>query len=188
MSSYWAGYSGIGMVLTVPEFNELLEVYKQKNPEEIEAVNEAAENCDFADTGLIMSKFAGEKMPGLHDGEAKKYEGKIMYIMEMCDDYIDGVTFWPFYKADGSKNIPWKNSDGMWEEPEGHHPIWESDETMCYVLYANKALDSVNAFDEKPYASYEAFVQEFKDKVEAYLPEDFNWNAHLGNVNYAAFG
>lgn len=48
-------------------------------------------------------------------------------------------------------------------------------------------MNSVKAFDEKPYASYQNFIQEFKDKVGGYLQEDFNWNAHLGNLTYAAY-
>ncbi len=49
-------------------------------------------------------------------------------------------------------------------------------------------MNSVKAFDEKPYASYQDFVQEFRDKVGSYLPEDFDWNVHLGYLSYAAWG
>lgn len=186
MSDHWAGYSGVGMVLTVPEFNKMLEAYKEKNPEQSKIVDEAADNGDMNETELIMSKFAGQ-IPDLQK-DTKKYADKVMYIMEVLDDMIDGVTFWPFYRKDGKKNLSEQDEDGYWESPEGSHPIWDSNEDRCYFLFADRALDTVEAFEEKPYASYEAFVQEFKDKMEAYLPEDFDWNAHLGNLTYAAFG
>nr|WP_317439871.1 hypothetical protein [uncultured Enterocloster sp.] len=48
-------------------------------------------------------------------------------------------------------------------------------------------MDGFDTFNEKPYASYEALRQEFKDKLERYLPDDFDWDAHIGRFRYAAY-
>ena len=31
------------------------------------------------------------------------------------------------------------------------------------------------------------FVSEFKNKLEAFLPEDFDWDAHIGIYSYACY-
>lgn len=56
-----------------------------------------------------------------------------------------------------------------------------------YVIFADKDMDGFDTFNEKPYASYEALRQEFKDKLERYLPDDFDWDAHIGRFRYAAY-
>lgn len=187
MGSYWAGYSGTGLILTEPEFHKMLEQYKQKNEKEKEAVNAAIENCTIGETKFIKFQFAGESMPDLQENVTGKYAGKVMYVMELCKDQVDGVTFWPFYRTDGTPNTPSKQEDGTRRPLQASHPIWDSDADRCYFLFSDKAMDTVTAFEERPYGSYQKFVQEFKDKVEGYLPNDFDWDAHLGNLSYAAY-
>lgn len=72
-------------------FDELLKRYKEKNPAEADTVEEALENGDIGEMEFIMSKFAGESMPGLHD-DAAKYSDKITYITELCDDNVSGIA------------------------------------------------------------------------------------------------
>nr|WP_302168356.1 hypothetical protein [uncultured Schaedlerella sp.] len=55
---------------------------------------------------------------------------------------------------------------------------------VCYFFHSEHELDAPEAFDERPYNSYEEFKQEFKDKMAAYLPDDFGWDAHIGRFNY----
>lgn len=170
MSSYWAGYSGTGLVLTVPEFNKMLKQYKEKNPDQSEIIDTAIENGDLNETGFIMSA-----------------TDKTFTVFELSDDDVAGVTFFPFYRSDGRENVTEKKEDGKWEYLESNYPIWDLNEDRCYFLFSDKDMNSVKAFDEKPYASYQDFVQEFKNKIGGYLPENFDWDAHLGNLTYAAY-
>ena len=63
----------------------------------------------------------------------------------------------------------------------------EHTELMSYMAFSDKSFDGPEVFSKKPYDSYEAFVEEFKRKFEKYLPSDFDWDAHLGRFNYAAY-
>lgn len=181
MASYWSGYKGTGMVLTQPEFDKMLEVYMEKNPEQSD-ITKTIDNygCDI--TKFTMSKYAGESMPKLQDDN--KYDNKITYIEQILKDKPDRFIFKPFYKSDDTINMNHETSNGCWIIAEYHHTISDSGADCCYVLSSNKDMLSPKIFEEKPYESYQDFIQEFKDKLESYLPSDFDWNAHLGIFSY----
>lgn len=186
MSSYWAGYAGTGLVFKQSEFDEMLKVYMEKNEGEREAVENIEDGGIIDELAFIKSVHAGESMPGLQD-DTEKYRDKITHICELTDDNVDGFTFWPFYNPDGKMNVNRELENGDWESAKRYHPIWESGADRCYVSWSKKDMTGPRAFDEKPYESYEAFVNEFKEKWAAYLPEDFNWDAHLGYMSYACY-
>lgn len=54
-----------------------------------------------------------------------------------------------------------------------------------YFFTSERELDSPEAFEERPYISYEEFLQEFKGKMAVYLPEDFDWDSYIGRSSYA---
>lgn len=122
MSSYWAGYSGTGLVLTTPEFDKMLEQYKKKNPEQSKVVDTAIENGDLNETDFIKSA-----------------DDKTFMVFELLEDNVAGVTFFPFYRSDGRPNVTEKKEDGEWEYLESSHPIWDSNEDRCYFLFSDKA-------------------------------------------------
>ena len=37
------------------------------------------------------------------------------------------------------------------------------------------------------YHSMDEIIDEFKEKLEDYLPKDFNWKAHIGFIQYAIY-
>lgn len=186
MSSYWTGYAITGLVLSSAEFNAMLEVYKKKNPE-WKNIEEVMEDYGIDCTRFIMSQYAGESMPGLQDDTDGRYDEKFTYFDELSNDNVDGATFWPFYKPDGSMNLNQMTEDGKWESALQSHPIWDSEADVCYVIESDEDMCSPQAFESKPYNSYQDFVQEFKNKIGGYLPEDFDWDAHLGYLAYAAY-
>lgn len=183
MSSYWAGYSDTGMILTVSEFEEMRATYEEWNPQQKGIVENALDNEELEFVDFIMSKFAGISTSELSDNGSEK----VFNMIELNDADTDGVIFYPFYRPDGRKNIVQQLENDDMELCECTHPIWDSENDRCYFLSSDKDMSGVNAFDEKPYASYQEFVQEFKDKVGAYLPDDFDWDEHLGNIYYAAY-
>lgn len=56
-----------------------------------------------------------------------------------------------------------------------------------YMVFCDRDLDGPMSFVKKPYDSYEDFVDEFRRKMGQYLPEDFDWDAHIGRINYSAY-
>lgn len=193
MSSYWAGYAGTGLVLNQEEFSAFLEKYMEKNPVQAENLDEylEGENLDVAsldDICFLKSVNAGEEIRDLQDNAAE-YADKVLYFSEMSNDNVEGFRFWPFYRHDGRMNVPIKRPEGGWEDAEYRNPMWESDDVghSCYVIWSAKDLTSPRVFEQPAYTSYEEFVQEFKDDLAAYLPDAFDWNAHLGYMSYACF-
>ena len=165
MSSYWAGYSDTCMVLTDSEFREMMKQYEKKNPRAV--VNEE----DLESMAFVISKFAG----------TVALKDRTFHVTQLSDSFVDaqGVVLSPIYRKDGTPNI---SAD---LECKDVYPMADSD--RCYFLSSDKCMTGAKAFEEKPYDSYQDFVQEFKDKAAGYLPDDFNWNAHLGNLYYAVF-
>ena len=86
------------------------------------------------------------------------------------------------YMNQGKKNLCM--IDGAWNPEYISYDMRSED---LYVIWSDKELDSVQAFDEKPYASYEAFRNEFMEKLQRYLPEDFDWDSHFGKLRYAVY-
>lgn len=159
MSSYWAGCSGQGLILDKKEFSKFLEAYEQIAGKNDKAVKQLGEYAE-GDIGIEEVKFT---KPGTDE----------TFEFSVADDgCCEGFRLWP-YRIDGKTN------------KKGH----AADIPMVniYFLNAERQLDGMNCFDEQPYPSYDAFVQEFKDKLSAYLPENFDWDAHIGLYSYACF-
>lgn len=161
MSSYWAGYWGSALVLTEAEFCDFVKHYAKIH--HIENIEEKLKEA------RVVREYEWKKSLG--DGTFE--------ILDVLSHENDGMTFWPFMK---------KNKDGKYEPNVGPHLVYNVMRSEnCYVIFSDKNLDDVRSFFEMRYPSYEVFKQEFKDKMEAYLPKDFDWDAHLGNFSYAAY-
>lgn len=63
---------------------------------------------------------------------------------------------------------------------------WHESLDMPFVLVeADKALLTKYVLEGKYYKNKEELVQEFKDKLGKYLPEDFDYESSIGDVEYA---
>lgn len=180
--SYWAGYAGSALVLTDREFDSMMEKYRTLNPAHAASVEDEYEDihdCDRAD--LIRGTFAGQDLGSRgpdKPGNADLYFQPVKIPTDTCE----GGTLTPFYH-DGGKNLPvFDDEGGLVREPA--YTVYTDD---VWAFFSDRALDGVGAFDEKPYPSYQAFVDEFKAKLGAYLPGDFDWDAHLGRFSYACY-
>ena len=90
-------------------------------------------------------------------------------------------------KRDNKFNVPHNMKNGAeTENPEFVDWIDLRAETS-YMIFCEIPLDGPMSFVKRPYDSYEDFVNEFRHKMERYLPKDFDWDAHLGRFNYSAY-
>ena len=99
-------------------------------------------------------------------------------------DNCEGMDFHQYY-SNGKPNVYFANAETDEKAPDyvdSYSPYGES-----YMFFSDRDLDSPLAFERRPYNSYEEFRQEFKDKMEAYLPDDFDWDAYIGRFRYACF-
>lgn len=171
MSSYWAGYHGCALVLKEKEFEEFLDGYCGVFGVSREELDQEIDSSSVREYPWQKSS----KRKGFYD----EVPGEDTFqVVDILTDYCDGMYLVPFITVDGKKN-----------ELDGRKQFvaYNLRNYNLYVIFADKAMDRVDAFDDKPYASYADFVQEFKDKLEAYLPSDFNWDSHLGSFSYASY-
>ena len=194
MSEWNAGYYGSGLRLNEEEFIRFLERYLALNPKEpkmameyfvsvatydpeeaFELTAEAVQDC-----GYIPSNLAGTEI-----AMDPKSEKRFGIVRIQNDDIYDGMRFMP-YRVNGKFNVPYITAgEEKSENPEFVNWIDLRSETS-YMVFSDRDLDGPMSFVRKPYDSYENFVDEFRRKMGQYLPEDFDWDAHIGRFNYSA--
>ena len=192
MSEWNAGYYGSGLRLNEEEFMSFFKRYLALNPKEPKMAIEyfaPGATCDQEevfeltaeadqDCGYVPSNLAGTEIA--MDPESEKRFG-IVRIPD--DDIYDGMRFMP-YRVNGKFNVPYVIVDEeKSKNPEFVDWIDLRSETS-YMVFCDRDLDGPMSFVKKPYDSYEDFVDEFRRK---YLPEDFDWDAHIGRFNYSAY-
>lgn len=99
-------------------------------------------------------------------------DGREFRFFYVGDD-ADGFNLIP-YHVDGKLNKDWDSNEAFYRK-------------NAYVLTAERPIDGPGCFENPAYASYGEFVEEFKDKLKGYLPNDFDWDAHIGIYSYAAY-
>lgn len=164
MSNYWAGYSGIGMMLSETELEDFIEKYRKLRSAELEEYckhltyvpdyddDDECEKRDFID--MILDKEGG---------------------FALSDAFAEGFSFFP-YVYEGNPNTEYQDTSA------------DLSTENSYILTADYNNNGVEAFfSNKKYHSYEELVDEFKRKYAEYLPEDFDWDSHIGQYSYACY-
>ena len=65
---------------------------------------------------------------------------------------------------------------------------WHEELDMPFILVeTDKCLLTKNVLEGKYYKTKEEIIEEFKAKLERYLPEDFDYEGNIGDVEYALF-
>lgn len=186
MSDYWAGGFGTGLYLSSDEFDNFVKTYKGKNPHDGAALDVAIEYGGLGEFRFLRSDRISEPVPFLQESEDPDIITMSFLFDELNGDNVSGLEIWPFYRKDGTMNVR-VAADGSRQDLESCRPM-DAMPDLCYVLWGEKDMCGPEAFDKKPYDSYGDFVKEFQDKLSAYLPEDFDWNAHIGNITFASYG
>lgn len=159
MSAYWAAYHGEGLVLTPDEFERFLKNYQERHEQ---------------DTGLVkqIEEYLGGGI-GINEITFRSRQGNPFSIFYVSEDIAEGFRLFP-YRIAGRPNTEWKQNEHM-------------SSNSVYVVSADKPINGMSCFEEKPYASYRDFVEEFTDKMDGCLKEGFDWDSHIGIYSYAAF-
>ncbi|MCD8230646.1 MAG: hypothetical protein LUD14_02265 [Clostridiales bacterium] len=79
------------------------------------------------------------------------------------DNSYGGIEFYNWEKNEGS------------EEKEG-----------CWAMFADRQLPGQNIFAQPPYRDMGCLITEFKNKLCRYLPDDFDYQSHIGFLVYCA--
>lgn len=199
MSEWNAGYYGSGLRLNEEEFINFFKQYLVLNPRELKAATEySGEEFDpdaayepdevleltaeaYLDCGYIPSDLSGTEVA--MDPES---EGRFSIVRISDNDIYDGMRFMP-YRVNGKFNVPYTTENGTQVKNQEFVNWIDLRSETSYMVFCDIPLDGPMSFVKKPYNSYEDFVNEFRHKMEQYLPKDFDWDAHLGRFNYSAY-
>lgn len=164
MGSYWAGYHGDALVFNEDEFLQFCKNYCEISRANKTELQEQIDACGIRDYDFIRSS----SLP----------EGKTFFqIVDILTDECDGMLLIPFI-LNGKPNI--------YEPNKSRIKCKDLRSENCYVVFSDKSRSDAKAFLDQPYSSYDEFVQEFKNKLEKYLPDNFDWDDHIGEFSYAA--
>ena len=168
MSEWNAGYYGSGLRLNEEEFMSFFKRYLALNPKELKMAIEyfaPGATCDQEEAFELTAEadqdcgYVPSNLAGTEIAMDPESEKRFGIVRIPDDDIYDGMRFMP-YRVNGKFNVP-------------------------YVIVGD--LDGPMSFVRRPYDSYEDFVDEFRRKMGQYLPEDFDWDAHIGRFNYSAY-
>lgn len=168
MSSYWCGYYGTALVLKEEEYEDFLIRYAKANNMNQEEMNDELDTYGVREFQFVKSNMKGQ-MPD---------DNNAFNVIDILKDDCDGMRLFPFF-VNGKENT---------EENFGYDVVMkELQYYNLYVVFSDKNLHSPNVFKKPAYESYEDLVNEFKAKMETYLPETFDWDQHIGSFSYAAY-
>ena len=72
------------------------------------------------------------------------------------------------------------------DERCGEDDCFELYEGYYGIFFTDKSTLPQKIF-KGTYHSMDEIIDEFKEKLEDYLPKDFNWKAHIGFIQYAIY-
>ena len=166
MRQYWAGYHGSALVMNEEEFELFKKLYAEKRGMDSERLEDVIWSEGIREVAFIRSAC----------GQATTFK-----ITDILRDDCDGMWFVP-YRSHGKPNLYHKNKDG-YDSREEYNLRSEN----LYVVFSDHTMDGPSAFVKIPYRTYEDLINEFKEKLVGYLPEDFDWDKHIGMFSYAAY-
>ena len=94
------------------------------------------------------------------DGSGRKFS--TLYLTEDC---IEGATL-----------LPVTDQGGWWLQ-----------ELPTVIILAANSNAAINVFRCGFYKNREELIEEMKEKVGGYLPDDFRYDSHTGDITYACF-
>ena len=160
MSMWWAGYHGTAFVMNKSEFNSIIEQYEHSNnlDEEVDLFEEDDDFC------------------------FNNKSGKEVVITRISTDLCDGMRLIPFLNEEGKPNIYIPSEDGG--RPTQIPNVLSLRGGVCYVVFTDRDTSGPGMF-QNPYKSYEEIKEEFRSKLGECFPENFDWDAHIGDFSYA---
>ena len=170
MSQYFSAVSGMAVVFSPKEVTEfltryLLETYKKDGVTDGD-VNYIT-NCVSDSFYLIRSKYRFDfvnEFPSIEkcmdDDVAEKHKNKLFKCTEYNEDSCSGGVLYPLSRFVCGQFVDVDNGS--------------------YIIYTDKSTRPQDLFAENGYKTIDEIVEEFEEKLAAYVPDDFDWESHIG--------
>ena len=181
MSQYYAPTYGTALVLSEKEYFSFLKQYKKickpimdkedENDLGLAIMEEdcSLEECFFAKSEVIKEKIK-ENLP-FPKTELNSPNLLFFNIQHVSTDESDGMGLYPMkkYKKDDSKEFKNLRSED------------------CYAIWSDKSTSLNSVLNNQTYKSKDEIINEYKTKLQAYLPDDFDWEEHIGSFSFCTF-
>lgn len=166
MSSNWYAESGTALILDEKETIEFCKKYlKEICGRDMLKVPDAYTAVEELDTRtLIRSKYKKADPSSIEENDEKHFQ------ISLYEDEMSGGIFYPF----------------ECDERCGEDDCFELYGDYYGIFFTDKSTLPQEIF-KGTYSSMDEIIDEFKEKLEDYLPEDFNWKTHIGFIQYAIY-
>lgn len=180
MSGYWSATSGTVLVLSKEEVRDfftryLLETYMKDGvtDRDIDFID-----CMISNYGdnfyFLRSAYRQSLLEGFHslkscvnERTTAEHKKELFNCVEYCEEECSGGMLYPFKKPAFGKFV--EVEDGS------------------YIIYTDESTRPQDLLGADGYKSTEEIVKEFKEKLAAYVPDDFDWESHIGFFQCATF-
>lgn len=177
MSQYFSAVSGMAVVFSPKEVTEfltryLLETYKKDGvtDDDVNYITDCVSDSFY----LIRSKYRFDfikEFPSIEkcmdDNIIEKHKNKLFKCIEYNENSCSGGILYPLSRFVCEQFVD--VNDGS------------------YVIYTDKSTRPQDLFAKDGYKTIDEIVEEFKEKLAAYVPDDFDWESHIGFFQCAAF-
>ena len=183
MSNYWAGYTGLAIMLEKEEITNFFKrylsktFYKDSDNIPVEKLQDLISEYSASEIGFVKSKYVNENPfttleESIVDVDFDRSNAeKLFTIMPWDNDQYDGALFIPMEK----------------DERCGEDNCFTFRESDAILIWATKSIMPWEILNGNSYKSNDEIIDDFKDRLSAYLPDDFNWKTHIGFIEYAAY-
>lgn len=194
MSSYWSAMTGTALVLSSVEYNTMMLNYLKttfKPDANTDDVKQYIESCEelsndvpvikascqdvikplYPTMDAFLNKIQNDAYNPNNDTSITK--NLVYFDRYNTDEYSGGI----FYPIDTSDN----------EKFNGHKVPYHDVDNDSEILYTKFSTIFMDLLTTKHYTSVNDIVNEFKDAVGSYLPDDFDWEKHIGEFMCAAY-
>ena len=154
MSTMTTGRTDLCCIIEGSDMDEFMRRYYELNPQEFEGIGADEYEDEMRDRLTASGAFRQSKDAGKKDGE--------LFCAEILNED-------PYYDPVGFLSIN--------EEIE-----YDYLELPLIVVYSDILLCTRYAIKEGFYSSKEELINEFRDKLGRYLPEDFDYETEIGDV------
>lgn len=180
MSGYWSAASGTALVFSKEEVSDfftryLLETYRKNGvtDEDIDFINSMISDYG-SDFYFLRSAYRQSLLEDFRSLEscvneriAAEHTKELFDCVEYCEEERSGGIFYPFKEPSSGKFV-------------------DVEDGSC-IIYTDKSTRPQDLLGDDGYKSTEEIVKEFKEKLAAYVPDDFDWESNIGFFQCASF-
>lgn len=167
MSMITTGTSELGCIITGDNMQHFVKKYIELNP------------CEFTEH---LDSYDPEKEADVKLAEDLVWEWLDTNEGFRYSAFAEGMKD-PFFYARIMRDDPYYPN--MYILPIADALEYRSEDPDLIFVTADKGCFAKSVLRGDFYKSKDELVQEFKDKLSRYLPEDFDWLANIGDLDYA---